>query len=184
MERYIKVRLFFFNVVKKKYKSGRILSEDDTTKKYMELLKEIYRNEGLLAVTGYEIKSFIYSLGKRIDNFFDHDGSYYPPDPATGETFLDAGKLYNKSKQRRDNNIAERRRYILRGRKKDKENGLASKVAGIISLVSFAGSIYFLSPNLTGDIIGTSLTNSNGLSLFLFLSGLTAALVYFKKRQR
>ena len=62
-------------MAKKRHEPIRGLSEREATKEYFHTLKDIYREEGLLAVAGYEIKSTLYSLGKRIANLFEEKSS-------------------------------------------------------------------------------------------------------------
>lgn len=47
-----------------------------------------------------------------------------------------------------------------------------------IALISFLASLFFLSPNLTGEVIGSmQRPNSNLLSLVLFVFGITTFLI-------
>lgn len=48
----------------------------------------------------------------------------------------------------------------------------------VIALISFLASIFFLSPNLTGNVIGNmQRSNSNLFSLTLFIFGITTFLI-------
>ncbi len=93
-----------------------------------------------------------------------------------------------KKRDRIENSVSGKRKYLSgRDSKKDRGfydgSGLASKVAGIISLISFAGTIAFLSPKITGNVIGASQTSSSWIALVLFFVGLTGAFAYFNKKK-
>ena len=85
-------------------------------------------------------------------------------------------------KKLKQDRVAERHGYILRGRK-NHETDLASKFVGVFGIASLFSGLFFLSPNITGNVIGNSqLSGSNILgAIFLFL-GLFCALVYFRMR--
>ena len=77
----------------------------------MRTLRDVYQQKGLFTAIGYEIKSTLYSLGKRIENLFDHGpipsdrpGGVYP------EGLL--GREEQREHARRvDKNIAQRHGY-------------------------------------------------------------------------
>ena len=75
---------------------------------------------------------------------------------------------------------AQRKAYLLRWRNKD--SALEKSVA-VVSIISLIGSIFFLSPNLTGNVVG-NMTNStsNVLGTFLLFVGLIAGFFSLKKR--
>jgi hypothetical protein len=65
---------------------------------------------------------------------------------------------------------------------KRKQN-LEGKTSGIIGIVGVLGGIFFLSSNLTGNVIGSlNQSSSNFIGIGFFLVGLVGAFFYFKKR--
>ena len=66
--------------------------------------------------------------------------------------------------------------------KKGKWHGLEGKVA--VALVLIIGSIFFLSPNITGNVIGNlSNNNSNFLGAILFILGIGFLLFIFRRNK-
>ena len=167
--------------------------KENLTKAYLSTLGRVYKEDGLLAATGYEIKSTLYSLGQRIADMFDLGGEGertrvdwrdyerkgYEVNAAAREAY-EQNKLRDKKFDARHQDRKDKTRdYLLRARK---EKNLAT-VSATASIFGLAGSIFFLSANITGNAIG-NMTNSstNIFGLSLFFVGLVSALVYFKKR--
>jgi len=155
------------------------MSEIKATRKYARALGDVYKNEGILAAAQYEIGSTIYSLGKRLANFFD---GFTGPGPALYKP-ADGSDYYSQARnsaERIDMRTAQRKAYLLRWRNKD--SALEKSVA-VVSIISLIGSIFFLSPNLTGNVVG-NMTNStsNVLGTFLLFVGLIAGFFSLKKR--
>lgn len=67
---------------------------------------------------------------------------------------------------------------------KTKEKNLSlEKTVGFSSIILIVGSIFFLSFNLTGNVIGSiNQTSSNWIGGVLFLIGLVGAFAYFRKK--
>jgi hypothetical protein len=73
----------------------------------------------------------------------------------------------------------KREQYLLRGKKKSPLETAATTAA----IVGFLGAIFFLSPNLTGNVIGSlNQTSSNWVGAVFFIVGLVGAFIYFRKR--
>ena len=98
-------------MAKKRHEPIHGLSEREATREYVRTLRDVYQQKGLFTPIGYEIKSTLYSLGKRIENLFDHGpipsdrpGGVYP------EGLL--GREEQREHARRvDKNIAQRHGY-------------------------------------------------------------------------
>jgi len=113
-------------------KLNKRMKEPKLTKEYLKTLGKVYNEQGLIAAIGYEIKSTLYSLDMRIENFLDskpsaaeeiHDlqtlayleseGNYaFKPSKDLGEQ-----AWHEKSNRiaRDQNRTAKRKEYILRG---------------------------------------------------------------------
>ena len=52
----------------------------------------------------------------------------------------------------------------------------------VIATISLLSSLFFLSNNVTGSVIGNSGSNSNWVGGILFAIGLIAALFYYRKK--
>ncbi len=64
-----------------------------------------------------------------------------------------------------------------------KSLNLESKFLASISIAGFIGSIFFLSPNFNGNVVGNLAVNSsNVIGGILFIVGLIGALFYFKRK--
>jgi len=169
--------------------------EIDSTRAYANTLKEVYHEKGLLAATGYEIKSTLYSLGKRIANIFGSipgpteaermpldsggvPGSYRGGGPTSDAVEARGNRLEKKSQRR-----AERVAYILRHQKKETSSGLegAAATAAIIGIVA---GLFFLSNNITGNVIG-NMTNStsNIIGAVFVLVALVGGFFWFRNRK-
>ncbi len=167
--------------------------EIDSTRAYFDSLKDVYRTQGLLAATGYEIKSSLYSLGKRIGNLFDS-----VPRPDTGYYTASAGAAVASSRGREytndekhaiidaQNRIATRKAnrvaYILRHKPEEKMNSLerTTATAGVLTLL---GSIFFLQSSFTGNVISNlTQSNSNWIGAGLFLIAIVCGIFALKKK--
>lgn len=64
---------------------------------------------------------------------------------------------------------------------KHKPGGLekATRMAGIVGLI---GGLFFLSSNITGNVIGINQTSSNWIGGILFFIGIIGIVTYFKRR--
>lgn len=67
--------------------------------------------------------------------------------------------------------------------KREKDSGLEKKTSGTLAILGTLGGLFFLSSNLTGNIVG-NMTNStsNWIGGVLFIVGLVGALIYFRKK--
>lgn len=64
-----------------------------------------------------------------------------------------------------------------------KWHGLEGKVSAAAAITGIMGGIFFLSSNLTGNVVGNlNQSSSNFIGIGLFLVGLVGALYYFKKK--
>lgn len=69
---------------------------------------------------------------------------------------------------------------IAQERKKKKD--LEQHLSAIIGIGGLIASLFFLSPKLTGNVIGISKTSSNLTGIILFISGLTGLFIYLKRK--
>ena len=175
-------------MAKKRHESIRGLSERQATKEYMRTLKDVYTRDGLVVAAGYEIKSTLHSLGKRLANLFDfainvsYDVPNYSPRSESEEAKYRQKRSDEQwaSDRRRENRTAERHGYILRGRKKKDS---LENVAPTTAIIAFLGSIFFISPNVTGNVIASlPSTSTNATGIILFLFGIIGAFFCFRKR--
>lgn len=143
------------------------MNEREATKQYLQTLAQIKREEGVVAATGYELKSSLYSLGKRLANFFD--AALTPPDKYVsdaenarmlkstvappGGRFL--SQDYPAWEKRVKDRPAERKAFILRARK----TSHLETTAATMAIIGIIGAIFFFSTSMTGNVIG-NLTNS------------------------
>ena len=103
------------------------------------------------------------------------------------ENYLKANKI-NKARNLVDSLVrmgyksqAEQLREKIEAESK-KEGGLSSKLTGIISIVGILGSLFFLSPNITGNAIGASVrSDSNLMGILLFVVGIAAGFFYLRR---
>ncbi|MBI2047043.1 hypothetical protein HYT26_02675 [Candidatus Pacearchaeota archaeon] len=75
--------------------------------------------------------------------------------------------------------------YHLRGNKfvKSDKKSLEGKVSATTAIIGLLGSIFFLSANLTGNVISNlSLKTSNMIGVVLFLVGVVGGLFYFRRK--
>lgn len=63
-----------------------------------------------------------------------------------------------------------------------KQKGLENKVTSAIAIGSLLISVLFMSNNLTGNAIAVNGTTTNITGAILFIIGLVASLIYFKRR--
>ena len=170
-------------MVKKVKNKKRDVGEIEATKKYFNILKQVSQEKGLLPAIGYDVKSTVYSVGKRISNLFAPSVPFYDANLAEGlsqEQYRSLKKRIDKSqKKNADRRKKERIDYILRG-----EKGLQKKVVCVLTIVGLCTGLFFLSPNLTGNAIG-DLTNStsNWIGGVLFVFGLIGVFTFFKKKK-
>jgi hypothetical protein len=66
---------------------------------------------------------------------------------------------------------------------KEKDEGGLEKLTSIIAISSLALSLFFLSSNLTGNVIGLNQTASNWIGAALFVLGLVGVFFYFRNRK-
>ncbi len=160
-----------------------------STREYVGALKDVYRKKGFLAAAAYDLKSTWHSLGNRLANIvgeLDKPDRYRAPGseeeriraPAGGRYRNESRSLWESEKEKRE---TKNREYLLRGKKKtDLETRSAPAIVGILGLF---GALFFLSANLTGFAISNlNQTSSNWIGVGLFLVGLIAAFVYFRRR--
>jgi hypothetical protein len=77
-----------------------------------------------------------------------------------------------------DNRLLKIDKYL--GRKGIKDGKNLEGVAATTSIIGFLGSLFFLSPNLTGNIVGLNQTTSNFTGSILFIVGLIGVFAYFR----
>lgn len=66
---------------------------------------------------------------------------------------------------------------------KRESRGLEGKTAAATAIIGLIGGLFFLSSNLTGNVIGSlNQTSSNVLGAVFFLVGIVGAFFYFKRR--
>ena len=157
------------------------MGEIEATRKYAQTLKQVYQEKGAMVAAGYEIKSAFYSLGKRLGNLMHNLADFVSveanPSGPTRLSRRQAQEMYENSADKRRRK-AERKEYILRAHK---HNSLET-TAATTAIIGIIGGIFFLSSNITGNVIGLNQTSSNWIGGVLFLIGLVGAFAYFKKR--
>ena len=62
------------------------------------------------------------------------------------------------------------------------KSGLESKTAGAAAIIGFLGAAIFLSANITGNVIGSNSTSSNGIGVLSVLVGLVGSFFWLKSR--
>ncbi len=78
---------------------------------------------------------------------------------------------------------AARLRKVARGEWHGLGTGLEDKAAVAAAVVGLIGGVFFLSSNITGNVIGNlNQTATNGLGVVLFIIGLVGAFAYFKRK--
>ncbi|MEK6898681.1 MAG: hypothetical protein AABW79_01130 [Nanoarchaeota archaeon] len=167
------------------------MGEIEATRQYFHTIEKIRREKGPIAAMGYEIKSTLYSIGKRIANLFEEKGDYEQSHQAANDLYLTTGLkgfrpsegLSQGARYERENRLAkrnsrtaQRKEFILRGKRSNLEKNISATTA----LVGLFLGIFFLSPNLTGNVIGLNQDSSNLIGGILFLIGLIGTFVYFK----
>jgi len=116
---------------------------------------------------------------------------------------IQGAKLYDKIGKANRNSVQRRLFNVYKTLKDKKENipskyekelekifsleppksSLEHKFIPVIAGASIIGALFFLSPNLTGNIIGNlTKNNSNIMGLVLFVLGLIGFLFYFRKK--
>ena len=70
----------------------------------------------------------------------------------------------------------------IQERKKKKD--LEQHLSAIIGAGGIIASLFFLSPKITGNVIGLSKTSSDLTGIFLFILGLTGLFVYIKLKSQ
>ncbi|MEK6935649.1 MAG: DUF308 domain-containing protein [Nanoarchaeota archaeon] len=103
----------------------------------------------------------------------DYSAEHY----SDSEVLSKFGPMYKQRADRCQKN-ADRLRKVVKGKWHGLEN--TTMTASIVGLI---GGIFFLSPNLTGNVIG-NMTNStsNIIGAILFAVGIAGAFFYFRKR--
>lgn len=82
----------------------------------------------------------------------------------------------------RDYKVSKYKTHIVR--ESDNEGELEGKVAGMVAIIGLLGSIIFLSPNLTGNVVSNlSLKNSNIIGAVLFLIAIIGVFFYYLKKK-
>lgn len=67
--------------------------------------------------------------------------------------------------------------------KRLKHKGLEDKLPSLISMILFGGGLFFLSSNITGNVVGNfTQGNSNLIGVILFCLGLIGGFFYLKKK--
>jgi|WetSurMetagenome_2_1015567.scaffolds.fasta_scaffold115667_2 hypothetical protein len=162
--------------------------EIPTTKAYMHTLKDVYNKKGLIYAAGYEIKSTLFSLGKRIENLFDSRAS--PASEITGESWPKgsaAAEEWSSELRRYDRRNEQRVKYILReGKYKDHRGNLVKRSgletgAAAAAIIGIVGGLLFFSSNLTGNVIGSQ-DNTNFIGLAFILIGIIGAFFWIKSK--
>lgn len=171
-------------MVKKRHEPVHGLSERKATREYMRTLKDVYKHEGLASAALYEIKSTLYSLGKRLSTFVE-DLSVLAKTSPRSKPFSfrqerEYGGMMDQWIDERKELKAERHGYIIRGRKK-KDN--LENTAATTAIIAFLGSIFFMSPNVTGNAVANlSPASTNVTGVILFLLGIIGAFFCFRRR--
>lgn len=163
-----------------------VKKKNSITKRYVKTLGDVYKTEGLLPAIVYELKSTGYSLGKKFANSFDIEPDEFKHEPIKSRTFpyTFKGKAYSNVSwshwnKRTKKRIKQREDYLLRKEKKD----LGSKVSSVVALLGVIGGLFFLSPNLTGNVVANaSQTTSSWIGGVLLLIGLVGVYVFVRNK--
>ncbi|MBS3083634.1 DUF308 domain-containing protein [Candidatus Pacearchaeota archaeon] len=76
----------------------------------------------------------------------------------------------------------EKVRQMKTERKKKHASILEGKLSGAIAIIGLIGGLFFMSPKITGNVIGLSKTSSNLTGILLFILGLAGLFIYIKRR--
>lgn len=90
------------------------------------------------------------------------------------------GVYYNQSEA--GSRIWKKRNSFIPKKNNENKNSLEGKVIPSIFIFLFTFSLLLLSPNLTGNIIGTSETGQKFIGIILFLLGISGFFIYKKLR--
>lgn len=104
-------------------------------------------------------------------------------DKTAAETWDAAAEAADHSVTQKGDVARMYRSYAKDARKRagvsEKKGGLEKAAVAIIGLL---GGVFFLSSNLTGNVIGASQTSLNWIGGVLFIMGLVGAFAYFRKK--
>jgi len=117
----------------------------------------------------------VYRLAKQID---DEDSKHKYADIEDG--LIRGESLYNSA-----SNLGKEIESDLKKLKgvRTKKAGTLEKTAATVAVIGILGGIFFLSPNITGNVIGNSSSTGNMAGIVLFVLGLVGALFYFKRKK-
>jgi len=149
---------------------------DLTRNSVYELLDSLYANEAKSLRVKYLKSRFSVGRIDSLDSINLNDASYY---------IHKRGKL---AEERGDVDKAETF-YSKAGRLNEKARNkgsvFESKLSSIIAIVGIVSGVFFLSPNLTGNVVGNlNESSSNLLGVGLLILGIIAGLFYLKKSEK
>jgi hypothetical protein len=78
--------------------------------------------------------------------------------------------------------IIERLELKKQGKWKGGFGGYYRASTATMAIIGILGGIFFLSSNITGNVIGLNQTSSNWIGIVLFIIGIIGAFAYFKRR--
>ena len=94
------------------------------------------------------------------------------------------GGLYAQSKRSTEAEEMWEKSKMLR-EKQNEKGDLTSRLASAFAILGFGASIFFLSSNVTGNVVGNLTQNtSNAIGAVLFCVGLIAGLFYFRGKNK
>lgn len=112
----------------------------------------------------------VYELLEKVDN-------------ASKSRVLSAFKELYKAKEGKVSNKVEEQLKEFLSAPSTKKRNLEKKVSSVIAMGGIAGALIFLSPALTGNIVGNvGNSTSSWIGGCLFILGLGGALFYFRKK--
>ena len=161
------------------------MPEKQVREEYLQTLGEVYKEKGILAGVGYELKSIGYSLGKMFGNVPDqaivtndnhkYESYSYPDIPTQTRGYAD----WASSKRAIERRKAERKAFVLRGSK-----GLEATTAAA-SILGLVGGAFFLSANMTGNAIADYSTETvSYVGIFLFVIAVIFAFLWLSLKKK
>lgn len=137
----------------------------DDTRSHYHNFKDVYHEKGLLPALWYELTTSLKSIGYRIES---HDPWQDFPTPDGSNPTAKRRELYKPKKG---------------GLEREASGGASSVASATAAIIGIIAGIFFLSGNLTGNVIGSlNQTSSNWIGGALFIIGLAGAVMFFRRK--
>jgi hypothetical protein len=152
----------------------------EVREEYLDKVKKVYSREGIFSGIKYEIDSIYHSLATAIKNFIEDTQN--PPVDHSGKPH--GFNTYERWKRehaemKMEHRRQQNRKHILRGPK----NGLEDTLT-LVTLLSFIGATFFISSNITGNVLATNQLEIGSLfGIGLFLITILLGLFLLRKKK-